>query len=125
MTPLRVIGAGHRRGRPVEREARGEQKVSVIATGLPTDVRVVAVTPDVVELAPGGRAKVTATIARANGFAGRVPLSVNNLPFRITVPDIGLNGILITEEQTSRSFESSPTSGPSRLERDGCWSRRT
>ena len=105
MTPLRVVGAATVNGRPVEREARADEKVSVIATGLPPDVRVVSVTPEVVELAPGGRAKVTATIARANGFAGRVPLSVNNLPFRITVPDIGLNGILITEEQTSRSFE--------------------
>jgi len=105
VTPLRVIGAATVGGRPVEREARADEKVSVIATGLPPDVRVVSVTPAIVELAPGGRAKVTATIARANGFAGRVPLSVNNLPFRITVPDIGLNGILITEEQTSRSFE--------------------
>jgi len=68
-------------------------------------VRVVSVTPDVVELAPGQRAKVTATISRANGFAGRVPLSVRNLPFRVTVPDIGLNGILITETQDSREFE--------------------
>jgi hypothetical protein len=63
------------------------------------------VTPDAEELAPGERATVTATIARANGFGGRVPLAVNNLPFRVTVPDIGLNGILITEEQTSRTFE--------------------
>jgi hypothetical protein len=105
VTPLRVVGAATLSGRAVEREARADERVSVIATGLPPDVRVVAVSPDVLELAPGGRAKVTATIARANGFAGRVPLSVNNLPFRITVPDIGLNGILITEEQTSRTFE--------------------
>jgi hypothetical protein len=105
VTPLRVIGAATLNGRPVEREARADERVSVIATGLPPDVRVVSVTPDLVELAPGGRAKITATIARANGFAGRVPLSVNNLPFRITVPDIGLNGILITEDQTSRTFE--------------------
>ena len=104
-------------GRPVEREARADERVSVIATGLPPDVRVVSVTPDLVELAPGGRAKITATIARANGFAGRVPLSVNNLPFRITVPDIGLNGILITEDQTSRSSRSSPTSALSRRSR--------
>ena len=70
-----------------------------------------------VELAPGGRAKVTAKIARANGFAGRVPLSVNNLPFGMTVPDIGLNGILITEEQTAAASRSSPTSAPSRPSR--------
>jgi hypothetical protein len=105
VTPLRVVGSATVGGRPVERQARTDERVSVIATGLPPDVRVVSVTPAVVELAPGGRARVTATIVRANGFAGRVPLSVNNLPFRITVPDIGLNGILITEEQTSRSFE--------------------
>ena len=43
--------------------------------------------------------------ARENGFKGRVPLSVLNLPFRVTVPDIGLNGILITEAQDSREFE--------------------
>jgi hypothetical protein len=79
--------------------------VSVVSLAMPPDVRVLSVTPDVVELAAGGRAKVTAKIARANGFAGRVPLSVNNLPFRVTVPDIGLNGILITEEQDSRTFE--------------------
>jgi hypothetical protein len=105
VTPLRVVGAATLNGRPVEREARADERVSMIATGLPPDVRVTAVTPEVVELAPGGRARVTATIARANGFVGRVPLSVNNLPFRITVPDIGLNGILITEDQTSRSFD--------------------
>ncbi len=105
VTPLRVVGAATVNGRPVQREARADEKVSVIATGLPPDVRVLSVTPEVVELAPGERATLTATIARANGFAGRVPLSVNNLPFRITVPDIGLNGILITEDQTSRSFE--------------------
>jgi hypothetical protein len=34
-----------------------------------------------------------------------VPLSVRNLPFRVTVPNIGLNGILITETQDSREFE--------------------
>lgn len=105
VAPLRVVGASTVNGRPVEREARADERVSVIAIGQPPDVRVVSVTPGVVELAPGKRARVTATIARANGFVGRVPLSVNNLPFRVTVPDIGLNGILITEEQTSRSFE--------------------
>lgn len=105
IAPLRVVGSATVNGRPVERQARADERVSVIATGLPPDVRVVSVTPEVVELPPGGRARITATIERANGFAGRVPLSVNNLPFQVTVPDIGLNGILITEDQTSRSFE--------------------
>ncbi len=105
LTPLKAIGRATVAGRVVEHEARPDERVSVVSLATPPDVRVVSVTPDVVELAPGGRAKVTAKIARANGFTGRVPLSVNNLPFRVTVPDIGLNGILITEDQDSRTFE--------------------
>jgi hypothetical protein len=105
VTPLKVLGRATIGGRAIEHEAHPDENVSVVSLATPPDVRVVSVTPDVVELAPGGRAKVTAKIARANGFAGRVPLSVNNLPFRVTVPDIGLNGILITEDQDSRTFE--------------------
>lgn len=105
VAPLSVIGRATSNGRPIERVARADERVSVIAVGAAPDVRVVSVTPEVIELAPGEKARVTATIARANGFAGRVPLSVNNLPLLVTVPDIGLNGILITEEQTSRTFD--------------------
>jgi hypothetical protein len=100
-----AVGRATIAGRMVEHTARPDEKVSVVSTATPADVRVVSVTPDVVELAPGQRAKVTATIARANGFAGRVPLSVRNLPFRVSVPNIGLNGILVTETQDSREFE--------------------
>jgi hypothetical protein len=103
--PLEVVGSARIVGQRVERIARADERVSLIATGLAPDVRVTSVTPSVIELAPGERTVVTATIERANGFAGRVPLSVNNLPFRVTIPDIGLNGILITEEQSARSFE--------------------
>jgi hypothetical protein len=103
--PLEVVGRATIAGREVERRARPDEKVSVVSIASPPDVRVVSVTPEIVELSPGGRSKVTATIARANGFAGRVPLSVENLPFRVTVPNIGLNGILITEEQDSRTFD--------------------
>jgi hypothetical protein len=105
VAPLSVIGRATANGRPIERVARADERVSVIAVGAAPDVRVVSVTPEVIELAPGEKARVTATIARANGFVGRVPLSVNNLPLLVTVPDIGLNGILITEEQTSRTFD--------------------
>lgn len=105
VAPLEVAGTARIGGRSVERSARTDERVNVVATGLSPDVRVTAVTPSIIELAPGERARVTATVERANGFGGRVPLAVNNLPFRVTIPDIGLNGILITEEQTTRSFE--------------------
>jgi hypothetical protein len=99
-TGTAVIG-----GRPVVQQARPDERVSVLSVAAPPDVRVVSVEPAVIDLAPGGHVRVRARIARENGFTGRVPLAVLNLPFRVTVPDIGLNGILITEAQDSREFE--------------------
>jgi hypothetical protein len=42
-------------------------------------------------------------VERRNGFTGRVPISVMNLPHGVRVDDIGLNGVMITEEETSRT----------------------
>jgi hypothetical protein len=103
--PLVAMGQATVGGQLVVRQARSDEKVSVLSVAAPPDVRVVSVEPALIELAPGGHAKVRAKIARENGFAGRVPLAVLNLPLRVTVPDIGLNGILITEVQDSREFE--------------------
>jgi hypothetical protein len=103
--PLVATGQATIGGQAVVRQARADEKVSVLSVAAPPDVRVVSVEPALIELAPGGHAKVRAKIARENGFAGRVPLAVLNLPLRVTVPDIGLNGILITEAQDSREFE--------------------
>ena len=41
-------------------------------------------------------------IERRGKFAGRVPLEVRGLPHGVRVLNIGLNGILITERETSR-----------------------
>jgi hypothetical protein len=57
-----------------------------------------------VVLAPGSQAIVTARIQRRNGFNGRVPLEVRGLPHGVRVLDIGLNGILVTEKESSRAF---------------------
>ena len=42
------------------------------------------------------------SIERRGKFAGRVPVEVRGLPHGVRVLDIGLNGILITERETSR-----------------------
>jgi len=63
-----------------------------------------SVEPRQLEVEPGGRVKVTVRIRRANGFAGRVPVSVQNVPFGVHIPDVGLNGVLITEKEESRDF---------------------
>ena len=47
---------------------------------------------------------MTLNIARHNGFAGRVPCSIENLPPGVRVVNVGLNGVLVTETQTSRTF---------------------
>ena len=47
---------------------------------------------------------MTAAIERRNRFAGRVPLDVKGLPHGVRVLDIGLNGILITEKESNRTF---------------------
>ena len=57
-----------------------------------------------VDLKPGDQVWVTAKIDRRNGFKGRVPLDVRGLPHGVRVLDVGLNGIMITELETTRRF---------------------
>ena len=41
---------------------------------------------------------------RRNGFRGRVPCTVRNLPPGVRVVNVGLNGVLVTESQSTRTF---------------------
>jgi hypothetical protein len=56
-----------------------------------------------VSIRPGGQTKMLVKIERRNGFKGRVPLDVKGLPHGVRVLDIGLNGILVNENETSRT----------------------
>jgi hypothetical protein len=56
-----------------------------------------------VSIRPGEITRLTVNIERRNGFKGRIPLDVRGLPHGVRVLDIGLNGILITERETSRT----------------------
>ena len=53
---------------------------------------------------PGQQVWLTTKIERRNKFKGRVPLEVRGLPHGVRVLDIGLNGILITEKESTRTF---------------------
>ncbi|QJW99666.1 WD40 repeat domain-containing protein [Frigoriglobus tundricola] len=55
-----------------------------------------------VRLQPGKETRFTVDIARQGKFAGRVPLEVKGLPHGVRVLNVGLNGILVTERETSR-----------------------
>ncbi|MBI2808242.1 MAG: hypothetical protein HYX68_24920 [Planctomycetes bacterium] len=56
-----------------------------------------------VAIKPGGQAKLLVRIERKNGFTGRVPLEVRGLPHGVKVLDIGLNGILVNPNETTRT----------------------
>lgn len=95
--PWRVVGRA---------VSNGKELVHTAAVDAPTvrtggDLTVMTNLADVV-LRPGGETRVTVTIQRHNGFKGRVPLDLPGLPHGVRVPNIGLNGILITPDKTSR-----------------------
>ncbi len=56
-----------------------------------------------VAIKAGEQARMTVKIERRNGFKGRVPLEVKGLPHGVRVLDIGLNGILVNENETTRT----------------------
>jgi hypothetical protein len=64
-----------------------------------------------VVLEPGGTAEVAVAISRNNQYGGRVPVEVRNLPPGVRVLDVGLNGVLINEDEDRRTFtlEALPT----------------
>jgi hypothetical protein len=57
-----------------------------------------------VQLVPGGTTTLSVQIERRGDFKGRVPLDLRGLPHGVRVLDIGLNGILITENETRRTM---------------------
>ena len=101
--PLEIVGTARIGDTQVARTAGADNRLRYIALGQPADIEVTVDTPEVA-LEAGTTTKVAVTIKRRNGFAGRVPVAILNLPFGVRVTDVGLNGVLITEEQTRREF---------------------
>jgi WD40 repeat protein len=85
----------------------GKEVVREVAGGLPklSDAKDLVTTTEETDVAvePGKQVRITVHIERLNGFTGRVPLDVRGLPHGVRVLDIGLNGILINEKETSRT----------------------
>ncbi|MCX6622707.1 MAG: hypothetical protein NTY38_16900 [Acidobacteria bacterium] len=102
--PLRVMGRGESAGVQLAHRASPEDKLKLIALMPKPDVVMTADTR-VVEVEAGGTAEVSLHIQRQNDFAGRVPVDVRNLPPRVRVLNVGLNGVLINEDETRRSFK--------------------
>ena len=99
---LTLAARGSIDGRVVAHEAERMDPLDVIALAPQPDL-VVTTSVERVELPAGGDVRLTVEVERRNGFTGRVPISVMNLPHGVRVDDIGLNGVMITEEETSRT----------------------
>jgi hypothetical protein len=86
----------------------GKQVVHEATGGLPKIVApgdiVTTTEKSEVTIKPGSEVRLTVKVERRNGFKGRIPIDVKGLPHGVRVLDIGLNGILITPEETTRTI---------------------
>jgi WD40 repeat protein len=97
--PLKLVARATIDNQTVVREVTG----GVPTTADPGDI-VASVEQSEIVVQPGKEGRLTVKIERKNGFTGRVPVEVRGLPHGVRVLDIGLNGILITERDTSRTM---------------------
>ncbi|HVG39276.1 MAG TPA: PPC domain-containing protein [Pyrinomonadaceae bacterium] len=100
----RVVGHAPAAGKTLARVADSEDGVSVVSISRPPDVAVTTAQREIT-IEPGGEVEVTVNVARAGDFAGRVPVEVMNLPLGLNVPDVGLNGVLVRESESTRTFK--------------------
>jgi hypothetical protein len=105
--PIEVVGRAVVNGRDLIRMANGDmpstQALQLASITPPPDVVVTTDSSDV-SLEPGKEITVTLHVERHNNFKGRVPCSIENLPPGVRVVNVGLNGVLVTEAQSSRTF---------------------
>jgi hypothetical protein len=94
------IVAGERRERVASPSFGGHH----LAVTVPSEVGI-RLEAESLRIAPGQQLRFTATIDRRGGLLARIPVEALNLPFGLRVLDVGLNGVLINEGETSRSFE--------------------
>jgi hypothetical protein len=99
----RVIAKAKIGGEPALRVANGGDLLKVISLMPKPDIQVHAKTLKI-KLTPGGEAKATLAVDRDNGFKGRVLFRLQDLPFGVQPVNVGLNGIMIPENETERTF---------------------
>ena len=96
---LKLVASAQIDGKMVTHEALG----GVPNVVEPGDI-ITTVSQESVTIRPGREARLLVHVERRNGFKGRIPLEVSGLPHGVRVLNIGLNGILVTERDTSREI---------------------
>jgi hypothetical protein len=99
----RVVATAKIDGKTVERAIEPDPKNRKVVIGTESKLQVVTDRREAL-VSPSGEVTLEARITRSGGFKGRVPLDVRNLPYGVKVDDVGLNGVLINENETSRKF---------------------
>jgi hypothetical protein len=99
----RIIGKAQIGNQIVARVADGGDLLKLVSFMPNPDIKV-AVKNDKIRLYPGGTTKVTVTVERFNGFDGRVPFKIQDLPYGVRVTDVGLNGVMIAERENELTF---------------------
>ena len=105
--PIQFVGHAIVDGRELTRAANrdgSEDQPLQLASITPAPDVTVTTEAKEVALEPGKEVTVTLNIDRHNGFKGRVPCTIENLPPGVRVVNVGLNGVLVTEAQSSRTF---------------------
>jgi len=100
---FRVVASAAINGREVVRTVEPDNGVRLITVMSPPDILVSTDRQEVV-IRPGEETAVEARVNRQGNFGARVPIDVRNLPFGVRVLDVGLNGVLVTEQDTARRF---------------------
>ena len=101
--PLKIRGVAEIGGSTVTKRANPADRLQFVSVTAPADILITTDKREVV-LEPGQDAEIIVSVTRKNGFAGRVPVEVLNLPPHTDTPEVGLNRIMITEEKQSRKF---------------------
>ena len=93
-------------------QIEGKPRTQTLQSSIRTPLFTVLPNPDLsvttdryeATLRPGGETTLEVTVSRKGKFGRRVPVSVRNLPFGVRVMNVGLNGVLITEDDVKRKF---------------------
>jgi hypothetical protein len=102
-TSFRILGKAKLGNELAIRVANEGEPLKVIASMPAPDIRVY-VKNKKLAISPEGEAQMTLGVERFNGFKGRVLFRIQDLPYGVRPVNVGLNGVMIAENETERTF---------------------
>jgi hypothetical protein len=100
---FRILGKANLGSEEAVRVANEGDRLKVISSMPEPDVKVY-VKDKKIRISPDGEAQMTLGVQRFNGFRGRVLFRIQDLPYGVRPINVGLNGVMIAENETERTF---------------------